>query len=229
MLRGMSGAQPEAAVGGAPTIDELLLADAPERWSALGFTVLDGCVQLGAVRLRLAGEEAGRGMLGWSLRGISSTELDGLPTTSSQSPPPPAAPAHANGITAIDHVVAMTPALDRSVRSLRAAGLDLRRIREEPTPAGRRARRSSASARRSSRSSRNPRRCSRAGGADRPARLWGLALLAPDLDLTVAALAPHAGEPRAAVQPGRRIATLRRSAGLAVPVALMSPSAGTAA
>jgi hypothetical protein len=31
-----------------------------------------------------------------------------------------------------------------------------------------------------------------------------------------------AGSVRPAVQPGRRIATLRRSAGLAVPVALMS-------
>jgi hypothetical protein len=39
----------------------------------------------------------------------------------------------------------------------------------------------------------------------------------------VQALAPHAGEARPAVQPGRRIATVRRSAGLAAPVALMSP------
>jgi len=35
-------------------------------------------------------------------------------------------------------------------------------------------------------------------------------------------LGAHAGEPRAAVQPGRRIATVRRSAGLTVPLALMS-------
>ena len=222
----MSGAQPETALASAPTIDELLLADEPERWSGLGFTVADGCVQLGAVRLRLAGEAAGRGILGWSLRAVSSTELDGLPTTVSESPPPAPAPPHPKGILGIDHVVAMTPALDRSVRALQAAGLDLRRIREQPTPAG------------------APRQAffrlgaeilevvqepeqvlERRGGADRPARLWGLALLAPDLDLTVAALSPHAGEPRAAVQPGRRIATLRRSAGLAVPVALMSLSA----
>jgi hypothetical protein len=32
------------------------------------------------------------------------------------------------------------------------------------------------------------------------------------------------GEIRDAVQPGRRIATLRRSAGLALPVALMTPA-----
>ena len=67
-----------------------------------------------------------------------------------------------------------------------------------------------------------------AGGPDRPARLWGLALIAPDLDSTVALLAAHAGAPRDAVQPGRRIATLRRSAGLAVPIALVTPPARAA-
>ena len=62
----------------------------------------------------------------------------------------------------------------------------------------------------------------RAGGRDRPARFWGLAVLVDDLDHAVAAMAPHVGSVRAAVQPGRRIATVRRSAGLAVPLALMS-------
>jgi hypothetical protein len=213
-----------------PTIDELLLADAPERWSALGFAVLDGAVQLGTVRLRLAGAGAGRGILGWSLRAISSTELDGLPTTRSLAPQPATAPPHANGIVRIDHVVAMSPALDRSVLALQEAGLDLRRVREQPTPAG------------------APRQAffrlgaeilevvqepqhvvAQHGGPDRPARLWGLALLSADLDRTVQALAGAAGEPRPAVQPGRRIATLRRDAGLALPVALMSASAAGAA
>ena len=62
----------------------------------------------------------------------------------------------------------------------------------------------------------------RAGGPERPARFWGLALLVEDLARTVQRLGEHAGEVRAAVQPGRQIATLRRSAGLAIPVALMS-------
>jgi hypothetical protein len=39
----------------------------------------------------------------------------------------------------------------------------------------------------------------------------------------VAALGDNVGETRPAVQPGRRIATLRRGAGLSVPVALMTP------
>ena len=58
---------------------------------------------------------------------------------------------------------------------------------------------------------------------DRPAFFWGLALTAPDLEATVAGLGDRASEVRPAVQPGRRIATLRRSAGLALPVALITP------
>jgi hypothetical protein len=205
----------------APTIDEIVLAEDPERWRTLGFTVIDGTVQLGGVRLVLAGRAAGRGMIGWSLRGLASDELDGLPTTRSELPAPVTSEKHANGVSAIDHVVAMSPELDRSVGALQSAGLDLRRIREQPTPAG------------------APRQAffrlgevilevvqepehvgERSAGG--PARFWGLALLVSDLDRTVEQLAEHVSEIRAAVQPGRRIATLRRSAGLAVPIALMS-------
>jgi hypothetical protein len=215
--------QPAAEGPATATVDELLLADQPERWAELGFAVVDACCQLGAVRVRLAGRGAGRGIVGWSLRGIASEQLDGLPTTRSSSPLPSPAPEHPNGVLAIDHIVVMSPALDRSVLALQAAGLDLRRIREQPTPAG------------------APRQAffrlgseilevvqqpegaiEEGGGDDRPAHLWGLALLVSDLDRAVADLAPHVGSPRDAVQPGRRIATFRRSAGLATPIALMT-------
>jgi hypothetical protein len=207
----------------APTIDELVLADEPGRWTALGFTVSDGCCQLGAVRLAFAGPDSGGGILAWSLRDLASTELDGLPTTRSQRPAPAAAVAHPNGVLAIDHVVAISPAFDRSVKALQAAGLDLRRVREESTPAG------------------APRQAffrlgeeilelvaepqdvlERAGGEDRPARFWGLALRVGELERTVELLGRNAGPIRPAVQPGRRIATVRRSAGVAIPLALMS-------
>jgi hypothetical protein len=221
------------------TIDELTIADEPATWAGLGFAVSgDGC-RVGAVRIRLAGRAAGRGLVGWTLRGVASGDLDGLTTQRKDGPaddvdPPSAHPssaaadgaspsAHPNGIAALDHVVAITPVLDRTVAALQAAGLDLRRIREEPTPAG------------------APRQAffrlgqvilevvqepdeaiERAGGADHPAFFWGLAFKVPDLDATVAQFGEHASPVRPAVQPGRRIATLRRSAGLAVPVALMT-------
>jgi len=206
------------------TIDELVLADEPERWAALGFAVAGDVVQLGSVRVRLAGCGAGRGIVGWSLRGLASSQLDGLATTASHSAQPDAGPEHRNGIAAIDHVVAMTPDLDRSVRALQGAGLDLRRIREQPTPAGAPRQAFFRLGAEILEVVQEPERVvAERGGADRPVRLWGLALLAPDLDRTVGALAPHAGAVRDAVQQGRRIATLERSAGLAVPVALMSP------
>lgn len=208
------------------TVDELTVADPPAAWSALGFAVDGDLCVVGDLRFRLAGPDAGRGLAGWSLRGAEAgAELDGLPTTTSDRPPPDDAPPHPNGVTALDHVVAISPALDRTVAALEAAGLDLRRIREEPTPAG------------------APRQAffrlgatilevvqepaeatERAGGERRPAFFWGLAFLAPDLEATVAGLGDRCSEARPAVQPGRRIATLRRSAGLSVPVALITPA-----
>jgi hypothetical protein len=210
----------------ASTIDELAIADAPDAWSALGFA-LDGdtCV-VGDVRIRLAGSDAGRGLTGWSLRGVERTELDGLATTRSERQSPSEQPAHPNGVTALDHVVAITPALDRTVAVLEGAGLDLRRIREEPTPAG--APRQAffrLGATILEVVQEPPEAIERAGG-DRPAFFWGLAFVAPDLDATVAGLGDSVSEIRPAVQPGRRIATLRRSAGLALPIALMTPAPG---
>jgi hypothetical protein len=214
----------------APTIDELRVADAPAAWSALGFAVDgDACV-VGDVRIRLAGPEAGRGLVDWSLREVGATDLDGLLTTLSDRPPPGEPPEHPNGIAAIDHVVAITPALARTVAALEAAGLDLRRIREEPTPAG--APRQAffrLGATILEVVQEPPEAIERGGGADRPAFFWGLALVAPDLDATVASLGDQVGEIRAAIQPGRRIATLRRSAGLAVPIALMTPRLSSSA
>jgi hypothetical protein len=211
-------------MGTAPTIDELRIADSPAAWAAAGFAVEDDVLALDGVRVRLAGEGAGRGLIAWSLRDVDGTELDGLATERSERPPPEDSPAHPNGIAALDHVVAITPMLERTVAALERAGLDLRRIREEPTPAG-------APRQAFFRLGRTllevvqepPEGIERGGGADRPAFFWGLALLAPDIESTVATLGDRVSEIRPAVQPGRRIATLRRSAGLALPVALITP------
>ena len=64
----------------AVTLDELTVADDPGAWLALGFAVEGDTCVVGDVRLRLAGPEAGGGLTGWSLRGIETTELEGLPT-----------------------------------------------------------------------------------------------------------------------------------------------------
>jgi len=217
----------------AVSIDELVIADDAQRWRALGFAVDAEVTVIGDVRIRFAGREAtadrrsasrpAGGLLRWSLRGASSTDLDGIPTTVSRSEPPADAAPHPNGVIAIDHVVVFSPQLDRTVAALRAAGLKLRRIREEPTPAGAPRQAFFRLGAEILEVIQLPReRLDAAGGPDAPARLWGLALITADIDATVAQLAPHAGGAHDAVQEGRRIATLRRSAGLAVPVALMT-------
>jgi len=196
----------------------LAVADEPAAWQGAGFAVDDGgrCL-LGDVGVALT-PGTGNGVQAWAVDGIDAP-VDGLPTIDLPPPEPVGATAlHPNGTTAIDHVVVATPDLDRTVAALEATGLRARRVREAgsegrpirqvffrlgdpvlevvgpPEPAG-----------------------------DGPARFFGLALTVADLDATAAALGDHLGEVKDAVQPGRRIATLRRSAGCTTALAFMSP------
>jgi hypothetical protein len=209
----------------AVTLDELTVVDSPPAWRSVGFTVDGEICVVGETRIRLAPDESGLGITAWSLRGVPDpAELDGLTTTRSDRPPPDVVPAHPNGVTALDHLVVITPDLDRTVAALEVAGLDLRRIREEPTPAG------------APRQAffrlgavileviQEPPEAIERSGGERPAFFWGLAFSAPELDATLASLGDRVGSIRDAVQPGRRIATLRRSAGLTLPIALMTPA-----
>jgi hypothetical protein len=206
-----------------PTVDELVLAAEPGRWAAAGFAVEDGVVRAGTVRVRLAGEDAGRGIVSWSLRDAPTTDLDGLPTTASDVAPPEPG-EHPNGAERIDHVVVVTPDLERTTAVLAAAGIERRRVREVPTGQGRALHQGffplgevilevvdgmplDPSA--------EP-----APGA--PAAFWGVVFAVADLDAAAAQLGDRIGTPRDAVQPGQRIATVRREAGLGLPVALIS-------
>jgi catechol 2,3-dioxygenase-like lactoylglutathione lyase family enzyme len=209
-----------------PTLDELVVADEPDAWASAGFRVEGDTCDVGTVRLRLAGRDAGRRIVGWSLRGLADGELDGLPTKRSAAPAREPAEPHPNHVTILDHVVAFSPDLDRTVAALTGAGLDLRRVREEPTPAG--APRQGffrvgeailevIQAPEDSPVMKNP---------DGPAGFWGLAFVVDDIDAAAASFPDgHVSGPRPAVQEGRSIATLRHDAGLALPVALMTPRA----
>ncbi len=210
----------------AASIDALTVADSPQAWEDCGFRVEGEECVVGDVRIRFAPGE-GKGLIGWSLHGIDSLDLDGLATTRSDRPPPDAAPTHPNGIAAIDHVVAISSDLDRTAATLTAAGLDLRRVREEPTPAGAPRQAFFRLGSTILEVVQEPAEATERAGGDRPAFFWALAFVAPDLEATVAFLGDRASEPRPAVQPGRRIATLRRTAGLSLPVALMTPPSHT--
>jgi catechol 2,3-dioxygenase-like lactoylglutathione lyase family enzyme len=208
-------------VGPQPTIDELVIADEAEAWRALGFAVEGDTAAVGRVRLRFEGRGERRGIVRWYVRRVRSLELDGLESHASERPPVAGA-EHPNGVVAIDHVVVLTPDLDRSVAVLRGAGFDFRRLREGATPGG---------------SLRQaffrmddvilelvlaPEGTSVARDPHGPARLWGISFLVRDMDATAAALGERLGAPRDAVQPGRRIATLRPAAGVGPAVAFMT-------
>ena len=56
-----------------------------------------------------------------------------------------------------------------------------------------------------------------------PASFWGVVVNVEDLDAVCERIGPELiGRPKDAVQPGRRIATIRTDAGLGLPVALMT-------
>jgi hypothetical protein len=207
-----------------PTLDQLTVTDKPEAWRACGFEVDGDMCVVGETRIRLASNGDGRGLEEWLLRDIEDTRLDGLATGRSDRPLPDGRFVHPNGVTALDHVVAISSDLDRTVAALGAAGLDLRRIREEPTPAGAPRQAFFRLGEPILEVVQAPTEAIERTGGDRPAFFWGLAFVAPDLDATVASLGDRVGEARDAVQPGRRIATLRRSAGLSLPVALITPA-----
>ncbi len=199
------------------TIEAVRLAAPAEAWRECGFAVDGTEAAVGSVRLLF--EEGGDGIAGWTLRGQTDTEaavaLDGLPTEHTAAAPPQPA-SHPIGALRIDHIVVFTPELARTNAALEGAGLSLRRIREpdEPGPPARQA-------------------FFRLGevilevvetpqAGEGPARFWGLTLCVSDLGACAGLLGERLGEVRDAVQPGRRIATVRRGAGLGVPVALIS-------
>ena len=202
-----------------PNLVGLTVAADPAAWRDAGFAVEGEECRIGSVVVRLVGGAAGRGIVGWEVAGLMSTELDGLPTRDAPAPVEEAAPvAHPNRALVLDHVVVSTPDPDRTFAALEAAGLELRRVREAGRPEA-------------------PLRQGffRAGEAilevvgpagddpAAPARFWGLVVVVEDLDACAALLGDRLGAARDAVQPGRRIATVRREAGLGTRVAFMTP------
>lgn len=206
------------------TIDEILVGDPPDAWEAAGFTVDDdGTCRIGSVRVRLVGRDGGKRILGWSLRDapaarLADGTLDGVPTTSSSAAP--ATPAvHANGATHIDHVVLLSPDLARTTAALEAIGV---------APRGERQTESYGAPMRQIFFRLGEVILELVGQPDSTGEgdpgFFGLAITVADLDAAGELLGPHLGDAKDAVQPGRRIATLRhRDLGMSVATALMSP------
>jgi hypothetical protein len=203
-----------------PALAALDIADPPERWRTLGFTVDDeNRIHLGGVELRLGAH--GQGITAWAVTdrdGHGSTAwavtdgdgLDLLPITT--LPDAIRSDHHPNGASGIDHVVITTPDFDAAARALEAAGLPFRRVRQA-SPDRRQGFR-------------------RLGPAimevvEAPATpalaFWGLTVIVPDFERLRDCAGARLGAARPAVQPGRQIATLSSAAGLATRVAFMTP------
>ena len=202
-----------------PALVHLDLADDPVRWASLGWNVADARTRIGAVDVHFV-EPADGGLAGWGLTALAldGDYLYGIPTAVfdyGELGADRAATAHTNGSVVIDHVVLRSPDIDRTLAALADAGLELRRLREVPDSTmhqaffrigevilevvGEPGRHDAA-----------------------PSSLWGLVCTVADEGAASAALGNSLGAWRAAVQTGRRIATVRRSAGLSTAVALMT-------
>jgi len=204
-----------------PAIVAITVADPPAAWRAAGFTVDDGTAQVGGIAIRLAGRDAGgKGIRAWTWADLPGTgSIDGLAVEAGRAAS--VAPgAHPNGSTVLDHVVAVTPNLDRTIPAFEARGLAVRRVRDTDQygPAFRQVFFRGGETIIELIGPETP-----ADGDDRPAHFYGLAFTVADLDATAAALGDAVGSVKDAVQPGRRITTLRHQAlDISVPIAFMS-------
>ncbi len=198
---------------------EIRVGDDSAAWANAGFSIVADETVIGGVRVLLDGSDGERHVKSLAIEGLGGGELDGLALHTAR--PAPMTLEHPNGITEIDHLVVMTPDCDRTTSALEAAGIEARRVRRFGAPG-------------------EERRQTffwlgdvilelvgpDAPSGDGPATAWGLALTAPDLDATAAAIADRITPPKAAVQPGRRIATIKtRDLDISTALAVMSPHA----
>jgi hypothetical protein len=175
-------------------LSQLDVAGDATAWEAAGFNVDNG-IRVGQLWLNIDDKEPG--ISGWTLdERVTSTEG-----------------THPNGALILDHLVVFSPDPVSTTEEYAAYGWEPRRTRD--VGAGR------------------TQTFFKSGEiiieliGPMPniitEQLWGLAFTVRDLDACAALLGDALGRIKDAVQPGRRIATLRHEAcGLSVPIAFMS-------
>ena len=197
------------------------IGDSSDSWGAAGFAVIDGAVRIGATRIAFI-PTGTRGITRVIADQVDGT-IDGMPFGAANAdslelaaqPNPP----HTNRVIGIDHLVAMSTDVDRTILALQSADIELRRERRfgEGDDAKRQAFFWLGDV---ILELGGPGVAQPGGGA----ALWGLALTCDDLDLAKDTLGDLLSDPKPAVQPGRQIATIRtRDLDISVPIALLSP------
>ena len=203
-------------------IAELRLRAEPRAWEAAGFEVAGGRTLIGTVPVALGADAHG-----WALAGpAAGGDFDDLPTEVAMDAGEPHEPApadsHQIGAVSIDHIVVFTPSLERTIGAFEDNGIRCRRLREVGPPEQQLRQ---AFFRLGEVIAEVVQVPEEQAGRDGAARFWGLTITVADLEGAVADLGPLCGSIRDAVQPGRRIATIKREAGLGLPVALITPDA----
>lgn len=199
-----------------PRLRSIVVGGGAAPWEVLGFAAVDGLVPFvnGAVE---CDGDGGDGGLALRISGLDmaldeTLDVDGV--TVLPGPSPAATMTHPNGCSELDHVVIMTPSLERTSAEIeRSLALPLRRVRD------------TGSVRQGFHRFPDRGCIVEIVETERVERasLWGLVVIADDLDRFCAVAGDGlVGAPRPAVQPGRRIATVRSAAGLPCPVAVMS-------
>ncbi len=203
-----------------PSLHTIVVGDEPAAWTSAGFTLTGSAkdeVALGPIRIRLVGGDR-RGVVAWEFSGLhDDCSVDGLLSLARREPEAVEV-THPNNVSLVDHVVLMSPDVERTVTSLQAAGFEpkRRRVLETAKPprqqvffwAG-------------------PSILELVGPLEaestKPATIWGLALVSDDLDASKAHLGNLLSDPKRAVQQGRQIATVRtRDVDISITIALMS-------
>lgn len=197
----------------------VMVADEPSAWAAAGFTMAGNATRVGNTTVVCDPGSGDGGITEVSIEGLDGA-IDGLSVRQRALPPVDAAvSSHPNRVSGFDHLVVMSPAIERTSTALSTAGLSRRRTREFTV---------GDEVRRQDFFWLGDVILELVGlqgvAGDGPASFWGLALECGDLDAAAADLGDRLGRVKDAVQPGRRIATMRtRDLGISVPIALMSP------
>lgn len=207
----------------AHSLQRLIVGDDPSAWAAAGFAVDGRTVALGKTVIELTGSAGKRGIVGWALDGIT-TDIDGLPTVIVPDHHQPEAVDHPNMAFAIDHVVVASKDPARTSAAFGAAGMDERKLITLPGADGRDRQQRFFWAGRVIVELVGPATPEVSEDAGSPAAFWGLALVSANLEIALSTMGDSLGEPKDAVQPGRKIATVRtKDLDISVPIALMSP------
>ncbi len=222
-----------------PKVEWLTVAGEVDIWRSLGLVATaDGMIPLVGTSIRIvptrssdsdSDSDSDAGIVGWALSGVPSAggaggtgagdarplALDGL-LTEVVDPPTPAYADHPLGASGLDHVVVLTSDLERTSGAIaEATGCELKRIREVGEMR--------QGFHRIGRGGLIVELVERPDVPAGPAQFWGLVLIVDDIDAACDLIGPdRISPPKVAVQPGRRIATVRVDVGLGLPVALMT-------